>query len=1062
MKLPALWLGLLAAGAALAANGADPAPPQSPPRPTPAWLKLVDQGTHDPRLKGYLAPEGVKVEIVADYPIVVNPVGMTFADDGTLHVLEWRPDATASFPEHKETIRYKDGSTRTIDTMKKQVRDVVKVLRDTQGKGFYDQAEVILEEELPSSILLHDGWLYLSGRGSVRRYRRSREGGPYDVREVISQGFCGFHHHQVSGLTLGNDGWLYITSGDNDNYAEGSDGSRATVLRTGAVFRCRPDGSRLHVVAIGFRNPYRDVSFDAAGNLFHVDNDNEDGSKFTGCRLVHVAEESDFGWRLRTGARCCEPDTFRGAAVGELPGKMPPLLRTGRGAPAGLLIYGDTRFPLEYRDLLYYPDVFRRLVRAYKVEPQGATFTVAEEFEFLKSEDPLFRPCQMVVGPDGALYVCDWRTDSGGAGRLWGDGKHGRIYRLTWAGTADQPALPPRPLESWARIRKLSDDELLAALAADDASDRQVARRELVRRGPGQRSAVLQLLLDRNQPQPARLAALGVAEALWNEEVRKALLQLLEDGDPDLRRLAADGLALHGTRGDQEVHNALLQVLGDPQPAVRRAVALAMGQVAAPGAADCLGNALRFEEDRDVYLRDGLVRALERVGAAGIEQIVQLAESGVQQDRERAYEAILALRTRPGADAMPRLLTNPHFSTEQRAAVIRSYGNYLLDPPVSLEPLVDYLAAHPTAPTAIQLAGLEVLTLGNAFQGPKAHGLLLTLLDEQEPQLRLAVLQALEMGRVAKAAPRVTQLLADRTRPLPERTAAARALRALGDPAAVAALRDALAEQPVALRLEALRSLALLDPAAGRKEALPLLDADDAALQREAVQTLGRDPAGAKQVGERFLARKLPRELLPGVTEALRRHAGTSPELARLLTEVMRGGLLVSLDPAEVRRVQELVRTRGNAQRGKTLYLTNKTLACFTCHRLEGVGGNAGPDLTRLWETHSLDKVLEALIDPSKEIKEGYQAYVVTTTRGQVYTGLKVAQTADEVVLREATGKEIRLPAKDVEEMVPAKQSLMPDNVVSQLTFEQFLDLVAFLRDRAAQESLRGVTLPSQ
>ena len=104
---------------------------------------------------------------------------------------------------------------------------------------------------------------------------------PYDVEEVIAHGFCGFHHHQVSGLTIGNDGWLYITSGDDDNYVEGSDGSRATVLRTGAVFRCRPDGSQdCTPYSIGYRNPYRDVAFDTAFNLFHADNDNEDGGKF--------------------------------------------------------------------------------------------------------------------------------------------------------------------------------------------------------------------------------------------------------------------------------------------------------------------------------------------------------------------------------------------------------------------------------------------------------------------------------------------------------------------------------------------------------------------------------------------------------------------------------------------------------------------------------------------------------------------------------------------------------------------------------------------------------------
>ena len=75
---------------------------------------------------------------------------------------------------------------------------------------------------------------------------------------------------------------LYITSGDDDNYVEGSDGSRATVLGPAPVFRCKPDGSRYWSYSLGFRNPYRDLAYDDKFNWFHVDNDNEDGSRFMG------------------------------------------------------------------------------------------------------------------------------------------------------------------------------------------------------------------------------------------------------------------------------------------------------------------------------------------------------------------------------------------------------------------------------------------------------------------------------------------------------------------------------------------------------------------------------------------------------------------------------------------------------------------------------------------------------------------------------------------------------------------------------------------------------------
>src|SRR5208282_5016049 len=199
------------------------------------------------------------------FPVVANPVGMTFGDDGTLYVLEWVPGANPT--EVAETFTCKDGTKRIVATLKKPgVKDLVKSLTFNKEKGVYEQAKVILEDDLPSSILLHDGWLYLSGRGSVRRFKQSKPGGPYDVKEVIAFGFGGLGQQQVSGMTLGNDGWLYLTSGEGDHHVEGSDGSRATVLRTGAIFRCRPDGSRMQVWSIGYLNPYRDVQFDAAFN----------------------------------------------------------------------------------------------------------------------------------------------------------------------------------------------------------------------------------------------------------------------------------------------------------------------------------------------------------------------------------------------------------------------------------------------------------------------------------------------------------------------------------------------------------------------------------------------------------------------------------------------------------------------------------------------------------------------------------------------------------------------------------------------------------------------------
>ena len=1045
---------------------------QSPTKPRPEWLKIVDHGTYDPRLKGYLAPEGLRIEIVAEEPTILNPVGMTFGPDGTLYVLEWVPVAEGQQKEAAVEFEFKDGTKKKVAIMRKPVKDRVKMLSASKEGGKYDLAKTILEDELPSSILVHDGWLYTASQGTVRRWKIETIGTANEKREIIARGFCGYHHHQVSGLTIGNDGWLYITAGDDDNWAEGSDGSRAIVPRTGGVFRCRPDGSKLHVHSIGYRNPYRDVAFDAGFNLFHVDNDNEDGSKFTGCRLMHVPEGVDFGWRLRPGARCCVPDNTRAAVYGELPGKVPPMLKTGRGSPAGLLIYDDAFLPEQYRGLLYYPDVFRRLIRAYRVEPDGATFKVAEEFELLKSNDPLFRPCQMVTGPDGAIYVCDWRTDSGGAGKLWGDGKHGRIYRITWRGTKEEPAIDPRGKDAWAKLLLESDNELFRSLDDESFSDRKLATQELVRRGEKNRAGFLKVMADAERTVRARTHAIGGAQQFWNDDVRKAMIDRVGDQIADLRRLAAEALSLH-VRKDRDAHEALVAGLGERDRLVLRQFYLALGKNGAPGAGEVLANALTNDKGKDVYLRDGILRGIEHVGKEAFDALLVVTDSGQQEDTDRVADAWLAFRTRAAAERIPTLLQNVNLSGAQKAALIRSYSNYQLDPPIDVKPVADFLKSLPAIekgdPKAaekageqapVKLAAVEILASHGAMKTEALRETLVALLTEKELAVRMTVIKAIEESKTTQAAP----VLADRLSQAEsndEKIAIARTLSRLQDKSVTPKLETAFAakDADAKVRLELFRSLVALEAKRMAKPAEAILAEKDADpdLVREAVIVVANQGIdGARKVGKLFVEKQLPRTVLPEVADALRKHSADA-ESSRLLSEAMKGGLLLSLNGAEVARIEKLLKTEASPERGKALFLNNKAVACITCHKLEGVGGNIGPDLTRVWETHSLEKSIESMLDPSKEIKEGYQTFVATTKSGKTVTGLRVAQNADGVVLRDATGKEVTIPANDLEELQPTKKSLMPDDVVKHLSYREFLDLVAFLRDRRTQESLRAV-----
>jgi putative heme-binding domain-containing protein len=386
----------------------------------------------------------------------------------------------------------------------------------------------------------------------------------------------------------------------------------------------------------------------------------------------------------------------------------------------------------------------------------------------------------------------------------------------------------------------------------------------------------------------------------------------------------------------------------------------------------------------------------------------------------------------------------------------------MLDPPVKLGPMVSFLSSHPKEDARVKRVGLEVLASSRSLLDAKGKAWLLARLEETDAGLRLASIKAVQETGLTNAAPRLASGLADATRSAEERQAIAQALRILNSREATGTLKRILADDSKtntpAVRVEVLRTLGALDPEAAQAIARSFLKQKDLDLQGGAVEVIGQQAAGARFLGKTYLAKKLPRELQSAVADALRKHAGKDAECAKLLGEIRKLGLQISLqDKAEVARLVRRVKAKGDPQKGKTIYLTNKNLACIRCHRMEGVGGDIGPDLTRLWDTHSIEKIMESILEPSKEIKEGYQTYQAETKKGQVFTGLKIKETKQEVILRDANGTDVRIAAKDLASLTATKVSLMPDDLVKQLTFDEFIHLVAFLKDRAAQESLRAL-----
>ncbi len=143
---------------------------------------------------------------------------------------------------------------------------------------------------------------------------------------------------------------------------------------------------------------------------------------------------------------------------------------------------------------------------------------------------------------------------------------------------------------------------------------------------------------------------------------------------------------------------------------------------------------------------------------------------------------------------------------------------------------------------------------------------------------------------------------------------------------------------------------------------------------------------------------------------------------------------------------EQILSLTGDTVRGRDLFVSAAGVTCRNCHRLGETGKQLGPDLRESAGKNSPEQLLESLLNPSKKIDPKFATYLVETKRGRVHTGLLVKKTDDEIVLKDATNKEIRVARADVELMEQQKQSLMPELLLRDMTAQEVADLLAFLK----------------
>jgi putative heme-binding domain-containing protein len=144
-------------------------------------------------------------------------------------------------------------------------------------------------------------------------------------------------------------------------------------------------------------------------------------------------------------------------------------------------------------------------------------------------------------------------------------------------------------------------------------------------------------------------------------------------------------------------------------------------------------------------------------------------------------------------------------------------------------------------------------------------------------------------------------------------------------------------------------------------------------------------------------------------------------------------------------RPEQILALSGDKERGRKVFFETSGVSCKNCHRIQNEGKEIGPDLSQIGKKHARPQLLESILEPSKLIEPKYVTYLAETTEGRVITGVLISKDENEVVLKDAEDKVIRIPAKQIEQLVPQRQSLMPDLLLRDLTAQQVADLLEYL-----------------
>jgi putative membrane-bound dehydrogenase-like protein len=949
-------------------------------------------------LDGPLTPEqaqktfqlepGLKIELVAAEPLVIDPVAVAWDETGKMYVAENR-----GYPVGPGKGKKPEGK--------------IALLEDTDGDGKYDKRTTFAEGlTFPNGVMPWKGGVYVTCAPYVYYFKDTNGDAVADEKKIIFKGFQDLSTTQlrVSHPTLNIDNWVYLTSGLTAAKVRSPDWptTRETVFLNRVDGRFLPGTTEIEATA---GTAQFGQTFDNFGRKFICSN--REHIQHVVMQLKYLKRNPNF-----TFSDVVQDIPDHGAACKVFPlsaNITTAASHTGFFTSAcGVTIYDGTALPDKYRGNSFTCEPAGNLVHHDVLSQTNETFVASrayEDREFLASPDNWFRPVNLAVGPDGALYVCDMYRKTiehpdylPEATRKITDftsGKDkGRIWRIS------------RDYEGEKKIRKPNLDKADAKRLVENFNDpnrwwRMTAQRLLIERQDKSAVPILKSLVKKGKTPEARVHALRTLEGL-NALEEKQILAALSDKDSNVREHGIQ-LAEPRLKNFPKLAEEVLELANDENPRVRFQCALTLGELENPKVIPALAKIAERNPD-DRWMRAAVLSSVKGRADDLLDAILPrakkseagtllplLSELGKVLGNDKANSVLTTLRTITSStnkndfdwqlallSGFAEGLRNSHGTVAGKSALMNAISLDSSDTPKRIENILaraSKIAQTKTNSIEERLVAIDLLSQSDFSSTGKT---LENLVEPTEAaEIQLAAIHALAQ--------------------MPGTNGGAALVQRERWNAYTPAIRDSVLSSMMAQT--------------------NLIDALLVGVESGSVPAWSINPDRRNQ-------------LMRNKDESIRNRA------TKLFKDLQSGDRMKVYE--EYKSVLSLTPNPAN---GHAVF----SRTCTSCHMISGEGKSVGPDLTGI-RNQPAEVLLLHIIVPEYEIMPIYTVYNIETKDGQSQSGLLAGETAENITVRQAQGIEQVIPRANIASMTTSRLSLMPQELEKTMSKQDLADLIGFLK----------------